>query len=77
MIGEQHIQGSLYYNANGYACTIVAVITEGIDWAAYMGGCPDNYGWDEAYHFVAERGSKIPKALARFLFPEIKLPYRQ
>jgi hypothetical protein len=77
MIGDQHIKGGLYYNANGYACAIVTVISEGIDWAAYMGGCPNNYSWDEAYYFVAKNGSKIPKTLAKFLFPEIKLPYRE
>jgi hypothetical protein len=26
-----------YWNSNGFAVAIVAVITEGIDWAAYKG----------------------------------------
>lgn len=65
-----------YYNASYYATAIVAVITEGIDWAAYIGGASANLSERGAVEFVAERGCKLSKKDAKHFFPEITLPYR-
>jgi len=65
-----------YYNSNGYATAIVAVITPDIDWAAYIGGGP-TYHERDCVHEVARHGAKLGEAHARFLFPDVKLPYRR
>lgn len=38
--GHQLVSGA-YWNANGFAVAIVAVVTPGVDWAAYIGATPD------------------------------------
>ena len=53
------------------------MVTEGIDWAAYMGGADDTLPREFAEKFVAETGDKISEKLARVIFPDIKLPYRR
>ena len=75
-LGEQILVEGRYYNANWYACAIVAVITHGVDWAAYIGGCPHGISSMEAHKFVAETGSKLLSKDARYYFPDIELPYR-
>jgi hypothetical protein len=76
-IGTRHLKTGLYSNSNGYSCAIVAVITEGIDWAAYMGGCSGDVSDTTTIEWVAQHGDKIPKKLAQFIFPDIELSYRQ
>lgn len=75
-LGTRQVIGGRYYNANYYATAIVAVITTGIDWAAYIGGAPVEIPEQDAYNFVADKGCKLDVKLARFIFPDIKLPYR-
>ncbi len=64
-----------YWNSGGKGMTIVAVITEGIDWAAYIGA--DN-GWSEedCIKHAADYGAKLSSEDAKYFFPNIKLPYR-
>ena len=76
MIGNRTLITGRYYNANYYATAIVASITEGIDWAAYIGGADNHCSEKEAIQFVADRGCKLSENDARYYFPAIKLPYR-
>ena len=75
--GTITIHSGLYANANYHAAAIVAVVTEGIDWAAYMGGADHTLPREVAEQFVADTGDKISEKHARLLFPDIKLPYRR
>jgi len=75
-VGKEKIIEGRYYNANYYATAIVAVITEGVDWAAYIGGAPADLPERETVEFVAARGCKLSKNDAKHFFPEITLPYR-
>lgn len=70
-----NVQGR-YWNTNGKGITIVAVITEGIDWAAYIGA---DDGCEEAacIKWAAEYGAKLSEHDARHFFPDIELPYRR
>lgn len=65
-----------YWNSNGKGISVVASITEGIDWAAYIGA--DN-GWseEECCEWTADYGSKLSESDARHFFPDIELPYRR
>lgn len=66
-----------YYNANDFAISIVAVINEGIDWAAYIGST--NFlitSEEETIGFVAKHGCKLTKKDAMYYFPDIELRYR-
>lgn len=76
-LGTRQIITGRYYNANYYTTAIVAVITTGIDWAAYIGGAPHDVSEREAVQFVADRGCKLDEKFARFIFPNIELPYRR
>ena len=76
MLGEREIRTARYYNVNRYACAIVAVITSGIDWAAYIGGCDSTLREEEAVKWVAKRGAKLSMEDAKHYFPDIKMPYR-
>ena len=64
-----------YWNTSGKGITIVACITEGIDWAAYIGA---DDGWEEeaCIRWAAEYGAKLSEEDARHFFPDIELPYR-
>ena len=76
MKGDTKLITGRYYNANYYATAIVAVITEGIDWAAYIGGANYQLPQKEAARYVADRGDKLSEQDARYFFPDIDLPYR-
>lgn len=76
MIGDTKYITGRYYNANYYATAIVAVITEGIDWAAYIGGADYTMAEKMAIKYVADRGDKLSENDARYFFPDIDLPYR-
>jgi hypothetical protein len=66
-----------YYNTNGFAIAVVAVITEGIDWSAYIGATPSTFKEHETIESVAKYGAKLIEEDARFYFPDIELPYRR
>lgn len=65
-----------YWNPGSQNICIVASITNGIDWAAYIGACPNAHSEDEALKYVADWGAKLSKQDAEHFFPEIKLSYR-
>lgn len=77
MLGDRQIITARYYNANYFATAIVASITEGIDWSAYIGGASHEASEESAVQFVAERGCKLSESDARHFFKDIKLPYRR
>jgi hypothetical protein len=74
--GNRQIIEGRYYNANYYATAIVAVITEGINWAAYIGGALPGITEKDAVEFVADKGCKLSMSDAKHFFPKITLPYR-
>ena len=53
----------------------MAVITCGIDWAAYI-GADDGWEEDACIIWTAEYGAKLSAEDAKHFFPSIKLPYR-
>lgn len=73
--GRQFYEGR-YWNANGSGICIIAVVTAGVDWSAYVGS--DN-GWSEndCLRWTADYGVKLSAKDAKYFFPEIKLPYRR
>ena len=75
-IGKRRIITARYYNANYFATAIVASITEGIDWAAYIGGADHAISEEEAVKYVRDYGCKLSESDARHFFPNIELPYR-
>lgn len=77
VIGTRRIIEARYYNANHFAVAIVAVITEGIDWAAYIGGDDGTQRERETIAYVRDNGCKISEEDARHYFPDIELPYRR
>jgi len=78
MVGDKEIVSGRYYNANGSAVAIIAVVTEGIDWAAYIGGTQPDIPMEETQKWVAKYGCKLSEADARHYFGEdvTSLPYR-
>jgi hypothetical protein len=76
MIGNRIIITGRYYNANYYATAIVASVTVGIDWAAYIGGADCHSSEKRAVEYVASHGCKLSEKDARHFFPDIELPYR-
>ena len=76
MLGDRTMIVARYWNANYYAGAIVAVITEGIDWSAYIGGADYKLHRKEAYEYVRDYGGKLSEDDARYYFPNISLPYR-
>ena len=76
--GSRRLITGRYYNANYYATAIVASVTEGIDWAAYIGGADVRASEGEAVEYVAGYGCKLSEADARHYFPELKdMRYRR
>ena len=67
-----------YWNCNGVGICVMASITEGIDWAAYIGA--DN-GWSEedCMEWTLKHGAKLSAEDAYHFFPDMvnKLPYRR
>ena len=64
-----------FWNSNGYQIAIVACITKGIDWAAYI-GADKSYTEAETLRTVANWGAKLSAEDAKYFFPNITLPYR-
>jgi hypothetical protein len=75
-MGAKTLKKGGYWNGSNYATAIVAVIIEGIDWFACIGGAPVQINEQAALNFVARTGCKISEELARFIFPDIELPYK-
>ncbi len=75
MIGDKHIKQARYYNANEVGISIVASITEGIDWAAYIGG-DDGFSEAHCIEWTAQKGVKLQESDARHYFPDMALRYR-
>ena len=69
---KRQIEGR-FWNSQGINVAIVASITKGVDWAAYIGG---NRAAAEinALHDVASGGSKLSVEDARYFFPVSKYP---
>jgi len=66
-----------YWNVHGQSCCIVAIITNPVDWAAYINGVPSNLQREEeAIEWVSKHGAKLSEADAHHFFPTIDLPYR-
>jgi len=68
--GNHLLEGG-YWNANESAVAIVAVVTPGIDWAAYIGGTSElegPYTKEETLRWVAHYGCKLSEATARPFF---------
>ncbi len=65
-----------YYDSDGFNLAIVATVTEGVDWAAYLGASSSiDYGEDSAVVEAAGYGAKLSEADARYYF-DVDLPYR-
>ena len=73
-MARQQIEGR-YWNTNGVGICIVAVITRGVDWAAYIGG-DEGYSEQACLEWTAEYGAKLSAQDAKHFFPNIDLPYR-
>lgn len=70
-----------YWNTNGKGICVMAVITEGIDWAAYI-GADNGYSESDCMSWTCEYGAKLSEEDARYFFPkeiylETELPYRR
>ena len=75
MIGQRAVKEARYWNFNGHGVCIIAVITEGIDWAAYI-GADDGFSEADCIKFTIDFGAKLSSQDALHFFPEIELPYR-
>ena len=71
---EQFFEGR-YWNTNGKGICIIAVVSIGIDWAAYI-GADNGYCEEDCELWTSEYGQKLSREDAKYFFPEIKLPYR-
>lgn len=69
------LEGRFWNCGGGTQVAIVASITRGVDWAAYVGADRSSRE-DDTLHHVAERGCKLSENDARYFFPGIDLPYR-
>jgi len=78
-IGNKRVIEGRYWNINGVALCIVAVVTfingEEFDWAAYIGGTPDSCSEEETIEFVWQYGAKLTKGDALHFFPGFKHIY--
>lgn len=73
---EQHLEGR-FWNSRGKHIAVVACITKGIDWAAYIGtDALNSSSFDGTLKHVAKYGCKLSERDARHFFPDIELTYR-
>lgn len=75
--GEKKIIMGRYWNTNGMAIAIVAVITEEVDWAAYIGATTETMHEEEAIEWTRKWGAKLSGNDAHHYFPNIELAYRE
>lgn len=75
--GQLTVAGKFWNNCNKHIA-IVAVITKGIDWAAYIGtDAPNSLRAHDTYIYAARYGEKLAPWDAKHFFPDINLPYRE
>lgn len=74
-LGTRIVVEGRYWNANGVGICIAAAITEGIDWAAYI-GADNGYSEEHCKDWALLNGAKLSQEDARYFFPDIDLPYR-
>lgn len=72
--GRTYVEGR-YWNSGGMGMAIMAVITIGVDWTAYVGADNSRNEMDTCA-YVCEQGSKLRVEDARYFFPDMELPYR-
>jgi len=67
-----------YWNCGYEQIAIVASVTKGIDWAAYVGATHQAYTEAETLRGALDNGAKLSEADARHFFPNIdsELRYR-
>ena len=71
----QKLEGR-YWNPQGHNICIIAILTKGVAWAAYIGASPNTSSERASLVNVASWGAKLSVQDANYFFPEIKLPYR-
>lgn len=64
-----------FWCSNSCSIAIIASITYGVDWAAYIGS-DNSQAEDDTLQYVSRWGNKLSEKDARYFFPEIELPYR-
>ena len=64
-----------YWNTNGKGIAIVAWISPGIDWSAYI-GADGGYSEEACCQWTTDYGAKLSETDAKHFFPDITLPYR-
>lgn len=69
-------QEARYWNIGGHGICIMAAVTEGIDWAAYI-GADDGRSEEACMELTLSHGVKLSEADARHFFPDIDMPYRR
>ena len=77
MKGDKKTIEGRYWNTSGVAIAIVAVTTEGVDWAAYIGATVETMLSTQAVEWTVRWGAKLSESDARHYFPNIELPYRE
>ncbi len=73
---KQCLEARFWY-CDGNQIAIVASITKGIDWAAYIGAENISGKEEETLDYCLKYGCKLSEQDARHFFPDIKLPYRE
>ncbi len=74
-LGQVWHRVARYTNVQGMGIAIVASITEGVDWAAYIGWSAGSE--TESYEQAFDYGNKLSEEDARYYFPDMKeLRYR-
>ena len=76
MIGDKKTIEGRYWNTSGIAIAIVAVVTEEVDWAAYIGATSRIVNERAAVEWTKKWGAKLSESDARHYFPNVELPYR-
>ena len=74
--GAKKSQEARYWNTNSRGICIMASISEGIDWAAYI-GADDGWSEEALMQWTLELGAKLSREDAEHFFPDIDLPYRR
>jgi hypothetical protein len=72
--GTQYIK-CRYWNTGNHGISVVAVITKGVDWTAYI-GADDGYSELACLEYTSKFGNKLLESDARHFFGDINLPYR-
>jgi len=75
--GDKYNIEGRYFNAQGWAVAIVASITHGVDWGAYIGATWGPLSEGETIQEVLKWGCKLREEDAWHFFPQLKdMPYR-